>query len=220
MMPSKFHILMGDVISSSKRDPNELQQQLRAVISSANKQLSDQLLSPYTTTLGDEFQGVAKSLVASVRTLFVLEEEILRRGFSFKFHYVAHFGAIVTPINPEIAYEMMGPGLAEARALLVAKQRKRPRFTFEYGDPRISRMLNGLFMVVADVVDSWKSRDFPLVVDLLGNSNDSQVGTKWGKDRTLIWRRRNSLRTDEYLALKSSLLDVCAIIEEHSVASR
>lgn len=40
-----------------------------------------------------------------------------QKRYHFKLHYVGHYGEIQTPINREIAYEMMGPGLTQARAL-------------------------------------------------------------------------------------------------------
>lgn len=208
-----YHILMGDVVGSSKRNQVELQQQLKRLVSAANAKFKKKLLSPYTITLGDEFQGVATSLSSIVETLFYAEEEILRRQYAFKLHYVAHFGAITTRINPSIAHEMLGPGLTCARAELTRKRRERPRFTFLYEDIGASSVLDDLFYPIEEIIDRWKERDFAFVLELLASDSDSKVGAKLQKDRTLIWKRRRSLRIDEYVRLKRAILEVAQMLD-------
>lgn len=66
-----------------------------------------------------------------MNTLFVYEEECLKQEYDFKLHYALSYGDIDTEINPDIAYEMMGPGLTKARKLLYNKSRSRKRFEFD-----------------------------------------------------------------------------------------
>ncbi len=208
-----YHIMMGDVVASSKRNQIELQQQLKRLVGAANSKLKNKVLSPYTITLGDEFQGVATSLSSIVDALFYFEEEILRRKYSFKLHFVAHFGAITTRINPSVAYEMLGPGLSRARTELTRKRRERPRFTFLYGDSGASSVLEDLFYPIEEIIDRWKERDFALILELLASESDSKVGAKLQKDRTLIWKRRRSLRIDEYVRLKRAILKIAQMLD-------
>jgi hypothetical protein len=62
-MPNYF-ILMDDVIGSRRLDPGKVRRQLKDLLSACNRDLRAKILSPYTTTLGDEFQGVPRSLRA------------------------------------------------------------------------------------------------------------------------------------------------------------
>jgi hypothetical protein len=204
---------MGDVVASSTLNQIELHGQLKRLIKETNEKCRVKILSPYTITLGDEFQGVAGSLGGLVKTIFFLEEEILRRQYTFKLHYVAHWGEITTKINRAIAYEMMGPGLANARAKLTSKRRKRPRFIFEYGDQQKDRILNGVFFVVENVVDRWKPRDFSLILDMIKSESDSKIAAKRKRDRSLIWRRRETLRVDDYAELKASLVEIAELFD-------
>ena len=89
---------MGDVVSSRGYEAKLLHKELKALIQSCNEELRD-ILSPYTITLGDEFQGITTSLEASIKTLFFIEEECLKQKLGFKLHYVLHFGEIETEIN-------------------------------------------------------------------------------------------------------------------------
>jgi len=63
---AKYFILMGDVIGSRGFDATKLRRQLKSLLSACNGDLKTEILSPYTTTLGDEFQGIAMSLHAAV----------------------------------------------------------------------------------------------------------------------------------------------------------
>ncbi len=208
-----YHIFMGDVVASSTRDQVKLHSQLKELVKNTNKRLKTKILSPYTITLGDEFQGIAKSFSGVVETIFYLEEEILKKEYTFKLHYVAYWGEIATRINRNIAYQMMGPGLASARARLTTKRKTRPRFIFEYGDQAKNEILNGLFSVVESIVEHWKPRDFRLILDMIKSESDSEIASRRKKDRSLIWRRRGTLRVDEYAALKAALAKIADLFD-------
>ena len=125
-----YYILMGDIIASRKYKGLQLTQIFESLVSSCNSDLASGILSPYTITLGDEFQGVAKSLKSGIQSIFYFEETILRLGIDFKLRYVLHYGSIETQINREIAYGMRGPGLTKAREILELNRRNRPRFHY------------------------------------------------------------------------------------------
>ena len=73
---AKYFILMGDVIGSRRLYARKLQRQLKNLLSACNQHLKAGILSPYTTTLGDEFQGIAMSLRATAESIFFLEETV------------------------------------------------------------------------------------------------------------------------------------------------
>ncbi|WP_020403071.1 SatD family protein [Gracilimonas tropica] len=204
-MVDKQYILMGDVVSSKDYDSNMLQKQLKFLTNSCNETFEKELLSPYTITLGDEFQGIPQSLQTSIETLFFYEEECLRHSLDFKLHYVVHHGEIETEINPDIAYEMMGPGLTKARELLSSKKRDRKRFQFLLDDETLSLQVSRLFEVLDSIILSWKKDDFQLILDMINNENNAEVGEKNDKNRDQIWKRRKTLMIHEYNLLKKTI---------------
>ncbi|MBW7997843.1 MAG: hypothetical protein FVQ81_14990 [Candidatus Glassbacteria bacterium] len=208
---AKYFILMGDVIASSDADNDKLRRHFKSLVSACNSSVRNHILSPYTITLGDEFQGIASSLRAIVESIFFFEEESIKKKYSFKIRYVAHYGEIQTPINEEIAYEMLGPGLTKARKLLTQKRRNRPRFLIDLPDQKLSNNINRLFQVVGNLMDRWNIKDFSIIDDMILNSNNEQVAAKHGKNRTQIWKRRNNLLIEEYKLIKDVLFD---LIEE------
>lgn len=201
----KYYILMGDVVRSSDYESEKLGKTLKKLVHSANKDLRKKTLSPYTVTLGDEFQGVTKSLESGIETLFYFEEERLAKELDFKLHYVLHFGKIDTEINRETSYGMLGEGLTEARKKLTAKKRDRRRFNFSLEQKDQSEQLNRLFEVLDSITEKWKPDDFALILDMIRNDNDQEVGEKHGKDRSQIYRRRKTLMIHEYNLLKESI---------------
>lgn len=201
-------VVMGDIINSRKYDGRELMREFRDTISSCNKKLTDGILSPYTITLGDEFQGVAKSLHWSVQSVLCLEESTLRKGFPFLLRYVVHYGEIDTPLNPKIAHGMVGRGLTRARELLSDKRRGRPRFVFDLPNRTLALQLSRLFNVMASLTRDWKQKDAGLIFDMLANNDNASIGAKYGKNRSQIWKRRKNLHVDDYKALQQLAIDL------------
>ena len=198
---------MGDVIKSREQDPPELVESFKSLIASCNRNLKQQILSPYTITLGDEFQGVAASLRGLLESIFYLEEARIKQCYSFKIRFVAHYGEIATPLNTKIAYAMMGPGLTWARELLSVKRRSRPRFVFDLADSWHEQELNRLFRVLDGITERWKVVDYPLISNMLTDASDGEVGAIHKKNRSQISKRRRHLLTEEYKLLKAVICD-------------
>ncbi len=195
-------IVMGDIINSRKYDGQELMREFRDMISSCNIDLADGIISPYTVTLGDEFQGVAGSLNWSVKSLLYLEKSALRKGFPFALRYVVHYGEIDTPVNRKIAHGMVGHGLTRARELLSDKRRGRPRFVFALPNVTLALQLSRLFSVMASLTRDWLQKDAALIFDMMASDDNAAIGAKYGKNRSQIWKRRKNLHVDDYKVLQ------------------
>jgi hypothetical protein len=204
-MPKKQHsypIFMGDVVNSSDYDGEVLSKGLKELVESTNKKFGKAILSPLTITLGDEFQGILSSVSTGIDLLFHLEEELLKTEPDFKLHYVLLLGEIETEINPDIAYEMMGKGLTEARKMLSSKKRNRKRFRFKLQNKEQTEQLSRIFEVLDTIILNWKKEDYPLILDMINNDNNSEVGELHDKNRDQIWKRRKTLMINEYNLLK------------------
>ena len=205
---ARQYILMGDIIGSSNYDARQLREEFMGLVSLCNEKLDGSILSPYTVTLGDEFQGVATSLRAVLEAIFHLEESVLRRGLAFKIRYVAVHGEIDTPVNRLKAHTMMGAGLTKAREILTDKRRGKPRFRFDLADAHTMDQLNRLFLVLDGLAGRWDRGDGLLILDMLANPHNEEVGVKHGKNRTQIWKRRKHLLIEEYRALREAIVEL------------
>lgn len=202
---ARRYILMGDIIRSSEYEASQLRREFLRLIGSCNETMEGGILSPYTVTLGDEFQGVASSLLAAIEAVFYMEETALRAGLVFKIRYVTVHGQIDTPVNRLKAHNMLGSGLTKAREMLTDRGRGERRFRFDLVDTYLMNQLNRLFVAIDGLTDRWDVADALLILDMLRNTNNEEVGLTHGKNRSQIWKRRKHLLVEEYRALKESI---------------
>lgn len=204
-MKNEFHfILMADVINSRELQQEQLMVDLKKVVTIVNKRQKNQIISPLTITLGDEFQGIAKDLQSSVDIMIHLEECIIEEKVDFKLRYVLVQGQIDTPINKKIAYEMLGNGLTEARSNLSQLKNVINRFHFYLLNDELSTILNDTFFVYQGIVDDWQvDKDYEIVHSFLTYIDYKVVAEKLDRNRSLIWKREKTARIKEYLSLKN-----------------
>lgn len=199
---------MADVIGSGNRNGHDLMINFKEIVDLINKKNKKILLSPLTITLGDEFQGIPCSLESSISLILQIEEQLILLQKKLKLRYVLHHGIIDTPINPNIAYEMLGEGLTRARHLLESlKSERRDRFHVELKDNMyLGELLDLAFVGYQSIVDSWRFKDFEVVRDFINYKGDyKKVAQKSGKDNSSVFRRRDSLQIREYFSSKKLL---------------
>lgn len=204
-----YPILMADTIDSGIQDSNELMHQLKMLVKSMNKQ-KQSLISPLTITLGDEFQGVCSSIPNAILMIISIEEMIIKNQYNIKLRYVLNFGKIDTKINSVRAYEMLGVGLTEARKKLNSLKTDDARFCISIGRNRkkSEEILNDAFFILQSFIDSWNVKDYELVAAFLTNSDYKKVAEKVQLDKSSAWRRRKSLKIQEYNRAKNIILAV------------
>lgn len=113
-MSKRCAVVMGDIIGSeSAPSVGHLHSAFNRAVANANARYPDLILSPLTITLGDEFQGLVDNLPDAFRLVSRLRLELLQTDVACRF--VIGAVSIETPLNETIAWNMMGPGLSEAR---------------------------------------------------------------------------------------------------------
>lgn len=201
-----YNILMADIIGSREKDGVAIMDDFKDVVTRIHGDCRDRFLSPPTITLGDEFQSIVVSATAGIEVIFALEELLLKLEKKFKLRYVLYYGRIDTAINTRIAYGMMGEGLTEARALLGRQKAKKYRFCFKLSDEILSQKISLGFTLYQSIVDDWKAKDFPILRQFFIEDDYKKVADHLKKDVSLIWRRKKSLRLNEYRAIQQLIL--------------
>lgn len=195
-------ILMADIIGSSKRHGKALMSDFVGMVAYANRANRKQILSPFTITLGDEFQGVVKDVHSALQVLFGLEKYLLTLKKPFKLRYVINEGEIQTKLNKERAYEMLGPGLTEARKALTSMKTSKRRFSILLRDKSKTEKLSLMFVILQGIVDHWTPSQLKIVAAFLEMDDYRVVADKLRKDPSNIWRRKGSLMIEEFNCLK------------------
>jgi hypothetical protein len=200
-----YPILMADIINSSEKDSVKLMRQFKDLVLSINKTKNENLLSPLTITLGDEFQGIVDTLENGIKTIFDIEEMILNNKYDLKIRYVLFYGKIDTEINNKLAYEMLGEGLTDARKKLTYLKNTIFRFHINLGNNETNKEehLNKAFFIYQNFVDSWKEKDKEIVCQFLLFDDYKIVAKNVNIDQSNAWRRKRSLRIEEYKDIKN-----------------
>lgn len=199
-------ILMADIQNSSQQDQKKLAVEFKALIQSANKYFKNELYSPLTITLGDEFQGISKTLTTAIKIIFYLEETILRKEYTMKLRYIVNTGKIETPVNHKIAYGMMGSGLTAARNHLTALKKENNRFKIFTNNPGRTSTLNQALFLYQTYIDHWKPKDFALISSFLKLIDYKKVALKHKLNPSSTWRRQKSLNISQYNSIKEIIL--------------
>lgn len=201
-------ILMADIVESSKKESGQLLTDFKKVVEQINDTYKKHIVSPLTITLGDEFQGIINQAESALQIIFSLEEELLKLKKPFKLRYVLVEGKIDTPLNKKSAHAMLGPGLTEARAILVSMKNSKSRFVIKLRDAAISEKITLALHVLQGITDQWTPPQMKIAHSFLEYGDYKKVASKLRKDASAIWRRKNSLLIDEYTSLKTLIFQL------------
>jgi len=197
-----YFVLMGDIVGSSGKEGAKLMEDFKAVVASANANFSEQIYSPLTITLGDEFQGVVKDLPSVVCMLFYIDRELIDLTDPFRIRYSLEYGDIDTPINTRNAYGMLGEGLTNARKGLEELKGQRRHYRLKTGKFYTDEMLNGLFELYDSMYSDWSEKDREYLSKFFEKDDYKWVSEKMFRDPSTVWRKRNSLKLNEFNTAK------------------
>lgn len=159
-------VVMGDLIGSERADSVEaIHSTFNDAIDAVNAEQRPTLSSPLTITLGDEFQGLCASLSDGVAIVRTLRQRLLSQGVPCRF--VLGLVTLRTSINHDRAWNMMGPGLAQARDRLAVK-REPNAYRFLLPDrPIVVELLDALGHALTAIEEDWTARQQEIVIALL-----------------------------------------------------
>lgn len=152
--PRPLAVLMGDLVASERAQSlKTVHRAFNEAIDFANDRYGADIESPLTITLGDEFQGLTRSLTRAWEIASTLRLRMLAASLSCRF--VIGTARIETPINPREAWNMMGRGLAEARDKLNDKRVSNAyRFSLP-GETLVEPLLDAVGDSLTEVERGW-----------------------------------------------------------------
>lgn len=206
-------VVMGDLVLSTRApDVAQLHNIFNRAIARHNDDPHAAPLSPLTITLGDEFQGLAKSLLAGMKTIRSLRFELLLSGVECRF--ALGTARIETPINHVNAWNMMGPGLAEARARLNEKA-DRSRYRFSLPErPSLEVALNAIGASLTAVEVGWTETQRNDVIALLSGKSVEEVARIRNVSIHSVYKVRDAGHFAFYAAQWAALHEVLARLDD------
>ncbi|MGD8749558.1 MAG: SatD family protein [Balneolaceae bacterium] len=153
-------VLIADIESSKEvkeGERNKLQQKLQGVLENLSRE-NVGLLSPYTITLGDEFQAVFAIADHLFADLFKIQAALHPVTVRFSLG----IGSIVTPINREQAIGMDGPAFHEAREGIKRLKESGDLFGLRMeGEENLSlKVINNSLQLMSHQMRKWNKRRF------------------------------------------------------------
>jgi hypothetical protein len=189
--------IIGDIVESRTiGNRAEFQRDvatLFAEISKANRRI----VSPYTITLGDEFQALYKS----AESLFSDLIEVIRHLYPVKLRIAVGIGSITTVINRQQAIGMDGPAFHLAREVMdriKAEDRTLIQLTTEPKSDTIAEELaNTGLALLADLSRTWKANSWSILSELLQGRSISSIAGSLSISQRAVYKniRTNGIQT-------------------------
>ena len=149
----KYLVVIGDIVSS-RRIPHrsQLQEQLAGVLTKLNREKESGVLSPYTITLGDEYQAV----FTRADEVFRHAAAVLQSLHPVKARFSFGIGRIETAINPKQAIGMDGEAFYLARAGLEELKSRRSLFAVSGMHEPLTGLITQSLDIVSHLCRKWK----------------------------------------------------------------
>ncbi|WP_150523734.1 SatD family protein [Roseibium sediminis] len=187
-VPRNHTVLMGDIVESEQFPSREhLHVVFNRSVDAANQKHGDDIASPLTITLGDEFQGLFSSRAAAFRVAHEMRLELLHEGVRCRF--VVGDVHLETPLNKSSAWNMLGRGLAEARGRLEEKQDPNAyRFSFpEDGD--LPPLLDAIGSSLSFLEEGWTERQQLYIREsLLSGLDVVEIADRHGVSKRAVYK--------------------------------
>ncbi len=200
----RYLVLIGDVVGSrhlSAPARASFQKRLRAELEALNKSRKG-LASPYTLTLGDEFQAVLREPAGVFADAFAL----LARTAPMRMRFALAVGEIVTPINPKQAIGMDGPAFHRARATLERLKAAERLFGVQWSaDEPPASVTAAALNVLSSWVEGWKPTRLALFASLLRGAPVSQLAEATGITPRAVNKNIRAAELDEWQTILQNI---------------
>lgn len=144
--------ITGDLVRSREiQQRNEVQMKLAKTLDEVNKQFRNIIKVKFSITLGDEFQGLIKSLEES----YDIIEHIMRLIYPVRISFGVGEGAIYTSIE-ETTSKMDGQCFFRSREALEKAKKRNQSLIYITGDEKRDVAVNTILMLMDTVRQNWK----------------------------------------------------------------
>lgn len=182
---ASYLVLIGDLINSRQvADRAALQQTLTRALELANQCSQEALASPYTITLGDEFQAVRSHPSGLLRDLIGIQADLL----PVRIRFAIGVGTIATPINPDQALGMDGDAFYAARAGIDALKASGRRLAVRGLNKHDERWANALLAVIDSMSQKWRANRFAILYRLLDDQSVATIAEELGLSIQAVYR--------------------------------
>jgi len=191
----KVIAVIADIVDSRRIERRqEFQRQLQACLSDLNE-TSSALLSPYTITLGDEFQAVYKAGSRVVEDLLFISRSL----FPVSLRIALGVDDIATDINTKEAIGMDGPAFHVARDGLNNVKEEKITIVQLYGRyKQRQKLLNSGLYYAYSVMSDWKEHTLSIFYGVFRNQPVKDIARIVGISERGVYK---TIKTHNLVAL-------------------
>lgn len=185
-----YLVLIGDIARSREMNPaarEKLQVRLKALFGEIGDS-GGSLVSPYTITLGDEFQAVYRSADHFFRHIWFLMSSL----YPVEVRWSAAVDGISTSINREQAIGMDGPAFHRARDGMEILKRENLLFHISTDDAAFDGMVNNALRIITPQVRSWKLNRIKILHTLYEGQEVKETARSLGISEVAVYKNINA----------------------------
>jgi hypothetical protein len=195
----KYLALIGDVVDS-RRLPrrDEFQLKLEKTLKHTSSR-NPSLASPYTITLGDEFQAVYRNADRLFADIFAIWRDLNPAAVRI----AIGVGGMSTAINSKQALGMDGPAFHHARDAITVLKTTGHRLQLR-GDPPTPatafdqwKLLNHLFDLVSHQIGAWEKNRLHIMQGLLAGRSATEIEGELAISKVAVYKNINSGALEE-----------------------
>lgn len=196
-----YLVLIGDIQASRKaRQRHALQSQLQAVLSELNHH-DNPPLSPYTITLGDEFQAVFNQ----ADTLFADLLQILIALHPVRVRFSIGQGGIATELNPDQALGMDGPAFYLAREGIDQLKDSGDLFRINGLPDDNANLVNGSLKLFSQRILKWQVNRLSILHSLIRGEKVQPIAERLGISEQAVYKNINKGGLDAVIQVLSAI---------------
>lgn len=188
-----YLVLIGDLKKSKGvADRNRVQAHLRDACTGLNDRMKNlHLVSPFTVTLGDEFQAVFSSPKSVWPGIFEIESRLR----PVRVRFGMGVGAIDTEINPAMAIGMDGPAFHLARDAISSLKEEGENYRV-LGLKNAQTLANQALDLVSHIRDGWRDNRVAIFSFLLNGMSVTQMADKLAITEQAVYKNINEGRLE------------------------
>jgi hypothetical protein len=214
LVPQTFAVLMGDIVGSERAQSiPRTHRTFNSAVAWANEKHGSVLASPLTITLGDEFQGLVTRLESAWRVATDLRFKLMQGSIACRF--VIGLVSIETAVNPDRAWNMMGPGLAAARDKLNDKSSSNAhRFSIP-GNRALEVLADAVGETLTRIENGWTDTQRRyLLQNRLLNKNAASIAKSANVSLRAVYKVLHAAQLDYHDRQSAALLAALAAQDE------
>jgi hypothetical protein len=196
-------VVIADIVQSKRiSDREKFQKGLEKELNEINSFSKKNILSPYTITLGDEFQAVYKT----AGSIFTDIWKIIDSLYPYKVRFAIGHDQILTKTNEKSALGMDGPAFHSARDGL-SKMKNHDMTIIQFFGSEIPavELINNSLLLVAEIMDKWKQNTVSVMNGIMRNKKYGIIGKELDITERAVYKTVNTNHIKTIIEIQESV---------------